>query len=83
MDEPTNLMTITGVLVLDDPMDVDTLKTLLEERFLGFDRFRQRVRDPEGSPYWERDPYFDLDRHVHRATLRCLGTPAGLSSRKA
>ncbi len=69
MDEPTNLMTITGVLVLDDPMDVDTLKALLEERFLGFDRFRQRVRDPEGSPYWELDPYFDLDRHVHRTAL--------------
>ena len=69
MDEPTNLMTITGVLVLDDPMDVGTLKALLEERFLGFDRFRQRVRDPEGSPYWERDPYFDLDRHVHRTAL--------------
>ncbi len=69
MDEPTNLMTITGVLVLDDPMDVGTLKALLEERFLGFDRFRQRVRDPEGSPYWELDPYFDLDRHVHRTAL--------------
>ncbi|WP_263785651.1 WS/DGAT/MGAT family O-acyltransferase [Salinibacter grassmerensis] len=69
MDEPTNLMTITGVLVLDAPMDVDTFKTLLEERFLGFDRFRQRVRDPEGSPYWEPDPYFDLDRHVHRTAL--------------
>ncbi|WP_232798195.1 wax ester/triacylglycerol synthase family O-acyltransferase [Salinibacter altiplanensis] len=69
MDEPTNLMTITGVLLLDDPMDVDTLKALLEERFLGFDRFRQRVRDPEGSPHWERDPHFDLDRHVHRTAL--------------
>ncbi|MEF8817068.1 MAG: wax ester/triacylglycerol synthase family O-acyltransferase [Salinibacter sp.] len=69
MDEPTNLMTITGVLVLDDPMGIDTFKTLLEERLLGFDRFRQRVRDPEGSPYWEPDPYFDLDRHVHRTAL--------------
>ena len=69
MDEPTNLMTITGVLVLDDPMGIDTFKALLEERLLGFDRFRQRVRDPEGSPYWEPDPYFDLDRHVHRTAL--------------
>jgi len=46
MDEPTNLMTITGVLVLDAPMDVETFKALLEERLLGFVRFRQRVRDP-------------------------------------
>lgn len=69
MDDPTNLMTITAVLVLEDPMDVDTFKELLEERFLGFTRFRQRVRDLEGSPYWELDPHFDLDRHVHRLAL--------------
>ncbi len=69
MDDPTNLMTITAVLVLEDPMDVGTLKELLEERFLGFTRFRQRVRDPEGSPYWELDPHFDLDRHVRRSAL--------------
>jgi diacylglycerol O-acyltransferase len=69
MDEPTNLMTITAVLVLEDPMDVETLKELLEERFLGFTRFRQRVRDPEGSPYWDLDPHFSLDRHVRRSAL--------------
>jgi len=69
MDEPTNLMTITAVLVLEDPMDLGTLKGLLEERFLGFTRFRQRVRDPEGSPYWELDPHFDLDQHVRRSAL--------------
>jgi WS/DGAT/MGAT family acyltransferase len=69
MDDPTNLMTITAVLVLDDPMDVGTLKEVIEERLLGFTRFRQRVRDPEGSPRWELDPHFDLDRHVRRAAL--------------
>lgn len=69
MDEPTNLMTITGVLVLEDPMDVATLKSIIEERFLGFTRFRQRVRDPEGSPRWELDPNFDLDQHVRRSAL--------------
>ncbi len=67
--DPTNLMTITAVLVLDDPMDVDTFKDVLEERLLGFTRFRQRVRDPEGTPHWELDPHFDLDRHVQRAAL--------------
>ncbi len=69
MDDPTNLMTITAVLVLEDPMDVETLTELLEERFLGFMRFRQRVRDPEGSPYWELDPHFSLDQHVRRSAL--------------
>lgn len=69
MDEPTNLMTITGVLVLEDPMDVATLKAIIEERLLGFTRFQQRVRDPEGSPRWELDPNFDLDQHVRRSAL--------------
>lgn len=69
MDDPTNLMTITAVLVLDDPLDTATLKSVLNERFLGFTRFKQRVRDPEGSPYWELDPHFDLNQHVHRSAL--------------
>ncbi len=69
MDEPTNLMTITAVLVLEDPMDLATLKELLRERFLGFTRFRQRIRNPEGSPVWELDPHFDLDQHVRRSAL--------------
>jgi len=69
MDEPTNLMTITAVLVLEDPMDLATLKELLRERFLGFTRFRQRVRNPDGAPVWELDPHFDLDRHVRRSGL--------------
>ncbi len=69
MDEPTNLMTITVVLELAAPMELATLKSLLEERFLGFTRFRQRVRNPDGSPYWELDPHFDLSQHVHRSAL--------------
>ncbi len=69
MDDPTNLMTITAVLVLEDTMDVGTLKEVLEERLLGFTRFRQRVRDFEESPRWELDPNFDLDQHVRRSAL--------------
>ena len=69
MDDPTNLMTITAVLVLEDPMDVGTLKALLEERLLGFTRFRQRVADDQDNPKWELDPNFDLDQHVRRSAL--------------
>jgi WS/DGAT/MGAT family acyltransferase len=81
MDDPTNLMTITAVLVLEDPIDVGTFKSLLEERLLGFTRFRQRVRDPEGSPAWELDPHFDLDQHVRRAALPGAAGPAELKAR--
>jgi len=69
MDAPTNLMTITAVLVLEDPIDIDAFKALLDERLLGFPRFRQRVQDPNGTPAWEPDPHFDLDQHVRRAAL--------------
>lgn len=81
MDEPTNRMTITAVLVLEEPMDVDALKDLLEERFLGFTRFRQRVRDVEDSPYWELDPHFDLNLHVHRSALPGHADRAELKAR--
>jgi WS/DGAT/MGAT family acyltransferase len=81
MDDPTNLMTITGVLVLEDPMDIGTLKDLLKERFLGFTRFRQRVRDPLSSPHWELDPHFDLDQHVHRSALPGAAGRAELKER--
>lgn len=81
MDEPTNLMTITAVFVLEDSMDVDTLKELLRERLLGFPRFRQRVRDPEGTPHWDIDPDFDLDRHVQRSPLSGETTPDELKAR--
>jgi WS/DGAT/MGAT family acyltransferase len=81
MDDPTNLMTITAVLVLEDPIDVGAFKALLRERFLGFTRFRQRVQDPEGSPHWALDPHFDLDRHVRRGALPGAAGPAELKAR--
>ena len=81
MDDPTNLMTITAVLVLEDPIDVGTFKSLLEERLLGFTRFRQRVRTPDSSPIWEYDPHFDLDQHVRRAALPGAAGPEELKAR--
>lgn len=69
MEQPTNLMMITGVFTFDAPMPVDIFKDLLEERLLIYDRFRQRVKGRRGTPYWEDDPHFDIDRHVHRTAL--------------
>jgi WS/DGAT/MGAT family acyltransferase len=69
MDDPTNLMVITSVLVLEDPVEVAAVRDLVRERLLGFTRFRQRVREVGGSPHWEIDPHFDLRHHVRRAAL--------------
>lgn len=69
MESPTNLMMIGVVLVLEDPVDINRLKNLLQERFLKFERFRQRVVFEDGRPYWQDDPRFHLDNHIHRLGL--------------
>lgn len=81
MDDPTNLMTITAVLVLEDPIDVETFKETLRERLLGFTRFRQRVRYINGTPHWEIDPHFNLDRHVTRSALPGAAAQSELKDR--
>ena len=69
MDDPTNLMTITSVLVLEDRMDIDTLREIVAERFIGLTRFRQRIRNASSGVHWEIDPNFDLTQHVRRSAL--------------
>jgi diacylglycerol O-acyltransferase len=72
MEDPTNLMMITGVIVFGAPMDFERLKATIEVGLLRFDRFRQRVVMPAlpgGRLYWEDDPDFDLDYHLQRASL--------------
>ena len=75
MEDPTNLMMITGLIVFDEPVDYDRLRAILETRLVGqFRRFRQRVVTKTtrfGRPYWEEDPNFDIASHLHR-----IGIPA-------
>ena len=72
MDEPANRMVVTGVLVFDTPLSMARLRALLEERLLGFRRFRQRVVEPFGGVgvlSWEDDPDFSVDHHLVSARL--------------
>lgn len=72
MDEPTNLMVVNGIVTFDRPLDMDKLTAVLENRWLSFGRFRQRVVQPSlpfMRPYWQTDPTFDLANHVHRLAL--------------
>jgi len=72
MEDPTNLMMITGVMVFGTPMDLDRLKATIQSRLLCFDRFRQRViqsRFVPGRFYWEDDAHFDLNDHVQCIAL--------------
>lgn len=80
MDRPTNLMLIVGVMIFDGPLPYETLRRRVAERFAALPRFRQRPRDGAGPPYWEEDPDFDLDAHLHRSALPA---PAGKAELEA
>lgn len=76
MEDPTNLMMVSGIVTFEKPIDYERLRTVLARRFLVFNRFRQRVvqpRLPFGMPYWEFDPNFNLDNHLHRIALPAPG----------
>jgi WS/DGAT/MGAT family acyltransferase len=72
MENPANLMMVTGVLTFPRPIDFAYLRALIESRLLQFDRFRQRVVRPSlplAPYYWEFDPNFNVDAHLHRVGL--------------
>jgi diacylglycerol O-acyltransferase / wax synthase len=69
MDSDSNLMTIVGVHMFDSPVDFERLRSVITERFLTFARFRERVVVDLTGAWWEPDPHFDLDSHLHRMSL--------------
>lgn len=81
MDEPTNMMMITGVMTFKKPLNLNHLKAVFEYRWLKFERFHQRLVRPSmpaGKPYWETDPTFDLAAHFHRIALPAPGDQKAL-----
>ena len=78
-DDPTNLMHINGVLVLDQPVDFESIRDVIERRLLAIPRFRNRVVVPKrGRPYWEPDPDFHIAHHVGHLALPEPGGDADL-----
>ena len=72
MEDPTNLMMVTGVLALDGKVDIKRLRTLLDKRLAPFGRFHQRVARPRmrgGMLHWQDDSQFDIDNHVSHIAL--------------
>lgn len=78
MELPNNLMMITGVFVFDEPLDFERFRATLEQRFLRFERFRQRAVETRRGARWEVDPHFDIANHVHRIALPAPGNHAAL-----
>ncbi|MBE2223165.1 MAG: wax ester/triacylglycerol synthase family O-acyltransferase [Anaerolineae bacterium] len=76
MEDPTNLMMVTGILTFKEPLNLQAIQDVLDNRFLKFDRFKQRIvqnRIPFTAPYWEDDESFDIHAHVHRIALPMPG----------
>jgi WS/DGAT/MGAT family acyltransferase len=69
MEDPTNLMMVTGLLIFDQPLDFVRVQQTVEQRMLIYDRFRQKVVDADGTPHWQDDPYFTINAHLHRIAL--------------
>lgn len=69
MEQPTNPMVITAVIVLKGRLDMPRLMRLLRVRLLAFERFRWRPVEEAAGFYWNEDGSFDLAHHVRRVAL--------------
>ena len=72
MEDPTNLMTITGLMAFEERLEFARLKRDIEDRLLPIDRFRQKVvqsRLPLTKPRWQEDEHFALSAHLRRFAL--------------
>jgi diacylglycerol O-acyltransferase / wax synthase len=76
MEDPTNLMMVTGVLMLEGKVDLKRLLTVYDRRISLYGRFRQRIVRPRsrgGLPHWQDDPKFDIANHFSHVALPAPG----------
>ncbi len=76
MDEPTNLMVITGFMAFKRPLDFNRLYATIDSRLASFPRFQRKIVPPKsglGVPNWEEDQHFDLRSHLQRIALPAPG----------
>ena len=80
MDDPTNLMMISGVTLFDDPMTVAEMRDIIVRRLLPIARFRSLVvrGAKRGRHEWVPAPDFDVDRHIVEERLSAPGGDAEL-----
>ncbi|MGE5770050.1 MAG: wax ester/triacylglycerol synthase domain-containing protein, partial [Betaproteobacteria bacterium] len=69
MDRPSNLMQIVGVMLFEGDIDYERLRNSIERGMLCYRRFRQVAVEDGAGYYWQDDPDFELDHHLHRELL--------------
>ncbi|MGB5985528.1 MAG: wax ester/triacylglycerol synthase family O-acyltransferase [Desulfobacterales bacterium] len=81
MDDPTNMMVITGFMEFKKLLDFNRLHATIKSRLASFPRFQQRIARSKtglGVPNWETDKHFDLRSHLQRVALPAPGDKASL-----
>ena len=82
MEDPTNLMMVTGIMLFKERVDIDVFKQVIARRLVApFPPFRSVIAKTgmPGMPYrWEKDPHFDLDYHIRHIALPGPGDQAVL-----
>ncbi len=77
LQEAANPMASLAVLFFEQVLAFETLKALVEDRLMSYERFRQRIvpsRLPRGRPHWHEGDDFALENHLFRASLSPQGT---------
>ena len=69
MERPTNLMMITGAMMFETPLDIKTLRKVIETKFLAYPRFRQKAVDTPTGAFWQDDADFDPEWHIRLTAL--------------
>src|SRR5690349_10335636 len=73
MERRTTPLHIASVAIFDGPApSIDVVRGRLADKLDLLPRYRQRLCDPVlpmRAPGWFDDPDFDINRHVHHATL--------------
>jgi WS/DGAT/MGAT family acyltransferase len=72
MDDPTNLMVVNALIILAEPLSLEDLRALVEDRLAWIRRMRLQVHRGLLWDRWREDP-LDLDRHVHESVLESPG----------
>ncbi len=83
MDEPSNLMHIHGVLILQGSPSLAAVEQRLGARLGGIPRFRQRIARDGDRLVWADDADFDLSRHVVEEPLAEPGGERELAAKIA
>ena len=81
LEEPTGLLHVAAVCLLDGPVRFEDFAALVGARLGSLNRYRQRPVRPAldlTAPAWEDAPDFDPARHVHRVRLAPPGGDAEL-----